>query len=993
MSAINVEQELKLIVSSQTEKTEAGLKRVRDNIIQLRAPANQLSESFARASAALDVRPMIQVEEEISRLKKHFLTLYESQKLSQKEVSRAAANLQSKIAALRGEQSLQSAVQKKVTEAQERNIAATTALKSRVTALIGAYIGWRTVTSIIGGITTATKNAELGQFNLAASVAAANREFQNTGTLEEWQKKVKEMSAALRVYSETDIANAASRTLDMTKRLGLSAAQMEVLIQRSADLGAGKTDLQGAIERVTAALRGEAESSEYLGLTLNETYVAAWNAAHNAQSRAWKDLTDLEKAQARYQVFLEQSAAMQGRAAASAKTLGGAWNEVKASVENAVANNQPLKQSLTDLAATIRENADSLGEMADAIASSIAVTVELISKNKDLILGLVGAGGLYYASKLTASGVLALQNAFTLLDGVNIASTAADVAGGITTATAGTAAARANIIGLAVAVAAFTGYELVQLVKEYREWSKAADEAAAAQKRLYENTTNVMQRFAGAKDFQLPGIAGADTSQLESYRNELAKTKAYWTALQNELATKADADNDLSELSADAAEAAMKLPEVTQRLQEVQAQLDRVNSALGVTGQAAQTSAQSAAAAAGLWELAAANAAEKQEILTAALAAQAETEENLTGKVTQLGEAYYQAALAAKEAESAGGEAHQKALDKQLKAEAAYVSAVQKLHEYQWKQTAEGYSDQEEQLRQSLDTQLIDLENKLQLDIITQAEFNHKKAQMEEDLARDISQMRSEAADKAAEIYGKDSAEYRAAVREKIAAEHALQRAEAATRTQWREMMGLTKGNKEAADDLSKSLDAVGEAGERAGAQAAEGMKRLKRATADAAGSVDALNSKSEEGSLSSETGHITFAFGKAWANITKKVNELKNWAELKQFSQAGFESQQRALTGMAMGATLSRHLEAEILRRSQELQMAAATQAQALSDQTRQTATQSYLSNLPGPRGVAKTVQVQFKAPNGQSVTGHFADSDADRLLDVLKQSGAVTG
>lgn len=60
------------------------------------------------------------------------------------------------------------------------------------------------------------------------------------------------------------------------------AEQMEVVIARSADLAAGKDTLVGAVERVTAALRVEAEASELLGLTLNENYVKSWYEASAA---------------------------------------------------------------------------------------------------------------------------------------------------------------------------------------------------------------------------------------------------------------------------------------------------------------------------------------------------------------------------------------------------------------------------------------------------------------------------------------------------------------------------------------------------------------------------------------------------------------------------------------------------------------------------------------------------------------------------------------
>lgn len=983
----NAEHKLELIIAARTEKAEAGLKRVRERFIELRPSTDQLAASFTRASAALDVRPMHQVSEEVQALKRHFLTLYESGKLSQNEIAQAAANLRTKIAAVRGEQAAQAAV-------QEKSIGVTSRLTSRITALVGAYIGLRTVSTIIGGIADATRDAGVSQFNLAASATAASREFENTGTLEHWRQKVKEMSTAIQVYSEADVANATSRTIDMTKRLGLSAAQMEVLIKRSADLSAGKTDLQGGIERVTAALRGEAESSEFLGLTLNETYVAAWHAAHDAHGKAWKDLTDLEKAQVRYSVFLEQSAAMQGRAAASAGTLSGALALVKAEVTNAVAGNKDLATALTGVAHTIRANAGSLGDMAAAIASAIGVTVQLIAENKHLILGLIGAGGLFYAARVTTSGINALRASLDLFSKTRVAAAAAEAAGGMATMSGAALAAKANIVALAIAVATFTLVELYQLIQEYRAWSQASGEAEASQRRLLDTTVEMMRKFEAYKDFKLPGLEGADTRQLEAYRAELAKTHAYWTAFQAQLASRAEADSgDLDEVTADAVEAGFALADVTKRLREVKSQLDIVNAALGTTGQATQASVQ----VMGLWESAAIRTVEKQQLLTAALAAQAVTEENLKAQVAELGEAYYQAALAAKEMETAGGEGHQKALEDKLKAEAAYVKAVQRLREHQWQQAEESYSDEETRLRQSLDSRMIDLERYLQLEVITQAEYTHKKAQAEEDLAAEIARLRAEAAADAAEIYGEDSREYRQAVEEKIDAEHALQRAVAVTKAKWREMMGISQSGRESAGRLAAALETVGAAGEEGGRLAAEGLLRIRDAAEKSTDSVDRLASAvaasgGGPGTSARGPGGVSLWLANMWDEIGRKLNDIGSLEELAQFGQRNYKWMTATTTADSLGlnTALQRRMQAEMRRRWNEIEMESATQIAAATRAAQEQAIQR--AGIPGPRGVAKTVQVQFRAPNGQSITGHFDDDSTGRLLEVLRQSGAVT-
>jgi len=200
-----------------------------------------------------------------------------------------------------------------------------------------AATGAAATAAAVGGLYLFTRSISLAidkasefstaNFGMRSSLEAANRQF-DVGSIAGWEATIKDLQQTLRIFSETDLRNASARTIDMTKRLGLSAEQMKKVIQVSADLSSGKTNLVDGVERVTAALRGEAEASEYLGLTLNEDYVKGWHAANNATGKAWKDLTDIEKAQIRYNILLEQSTPSFGRAAASADIYSGALQEM-----------------------------------------------------------------------------------------------------------------------------------------------------------------------------------------------------------------------------------------------------------------------------------------------------------------------------------------------------------------------------------------------------------------------------------------------------------------------------------------------------------------------------------------------------------------------------------------------------------------------------------------------------------------------------------------
>jgi len=205
--------------------------------------------------------------------------------------------------------------------------------------------GFYALQSVLRSSVTEALALDSAMYNMGASLTAANRQF-DVGSVTAWESALAGMRKELKVFSETDLRNASARTIDMTKRLGLSKDQMLEVMRVSANLGAGKFALVDSVERVTAALRGEAEASEALGLTLNENYVKAWNKANNATGKAWKDLTDLEKAQVRYNVLLEQASASAGRAAGSYNTMSGvsvalasSYNELKTAIGAVVTQN------------------------------------------------------------------------------------------------------------------------------------------------------------------------------------------------------------------------------------------------------------------------------------------------------------------------------------------------------------------------------------------------------------------------------------------------------------------------------------------------------------------------------------------------------------------------------------------------------------------------------------------------------------------------------
>lgn len=353
--------------------------------------------------------------------------------------------------------------------------------------LVASYLSLEAAKRAFEGMVSVLKDGEQAQFNLQASVKSASREFSNTGSLESWQDRIKQLSAELKIYSDSTLANAASRTVDMTKRLGLSADQMQTVIRATADLSAGKVDLEGGIERVTAALRGEAEASEFLGLTLNETYVKAWHEAHNTMGLAWKDLTDIQKAQVRYNVFLEQSASFQGRAAESAKTFQGAMQLLDKEVSNAVLNNKDLAQTMGELAGFIRDNATSIGELASDLIRATAAIARFALEWKDVIIGLGAIYGVVKGVQLLSTTIAGLRAAIAVLRAANASQAILDIASAATQArVAGVAFSTWMSGGLALAAtyAATNIYTLIQAYIELKHWEDATREASQERQKI-----------------------------------------------------------------------------------------------------------------------------------------------------------------------------------------------------------------------------------------------------------------------------------------------------------------------------------------------------------------------------------------------------------------------------------------------------------------------------------------------------------------------------
>lgn len=462
--------------------------------------ATKSAKETQRAFRALGVESTEDTRKRLMALVDAFNQIRKSGTASAKDVTNAQEALRTQIARIKGiGDTALDEFANDAARAERSSLGLGRSLKTAAAGLL-AYVG---VTEAARGIASAFNEAEQGAFRLKNSTEAAAREFgAATGSLAEWDGRIESINDHLRIYSEGAIKSATARTIDMTKRLGLSADQMEQVIKRAGDLGSGQFELADSVERVSAALRGEAEASEALGLTLNENYVAAWYKARGATQGAWKDLTDVQKAQVRYMVFLEQSESKLGQAAESIKTVAGAWTYLKGKVADSIGDNEKLAKVLRDLADALAENADEIAAFVGDMVGLIADIAEFTVKNKELVAVLAGAGGLVVAIGALTPGITALKAAFGGLSTLNLAGSFTGLASG-----AGTAqVAISGLIGILtgpvglIAAMGFAATSVVALADAYTQAKEAEAEAdrivAASQREQLANYDKMERNIA-----------------------------------------------------------------------------------------------------------------------------------------------------------------------------------------------------------------------------------------------------------------------------------------------------------------------------------------------------------------------------------------------------------------------------------------------------------------------------------------------------------------
>lgn len=186
-------------------------------------------------------------------------------------------------------------------------------------------------------------------------------------------------------YSNDAVITAANSFGTLARNYELTNDQIQQLIVSSADLAATKgISLVDAAERVQAAIRGEAESAEYLGLTMNAAAIDIEGVTAT--------MSNAEAAQFRFAAFMDQSSFAMGAAAEQASKTKQALNELQDIGQWAVGASGPIG----DVAAALADT----GTNGVLAVSGIVATVKAL---RDMNAEAAGVGKLGKALSLLAN--------------------------------------------------------------------------------------------------------------------------------------------------------------------------------------------------------------------------------------------------------------------------------------------------------------------------------------------------------------------------------------------------------------------------------------------------------------------------------------------------------------------------------------------------------------------------------------------------------------
>lgn len=239
----------------------------------------------------------------------------------------------------------------------------------------GALAGLGAAATVLGAGLTVAGDAAMRQ---QQQIIGIQRAFGEAG---DEMLSFAEAMDAVTMFSDDDIRGGERYFATLRTNYDLSIAQIQQLMQATADLASvSGVSFEDASSRVTAAIRGEGEAAEYLGLTMNQQSIDRQNLTLS--------MTNQEAAQFRLNALLEQSAVYQGSAAEMASSSAGIYADLQdklMDVGQALAGVNPLLAKLGGMGLA----AGGIGQLFGAFKTIVPV----LSTMKTGLIGLVTAAG------------------------------------------------------------------------------------------------------------------------------------------------------------------------------------------------------------------------------------------------------------------------------------------------------------------------------------------------------------------------------------------------------------------------------------------------------------------------------------------------------------------------------------------------------------------------------------------------------------------------
>lgn len=238
--------------------------------------------------------------------------------------------------------------------------------------------------------------AEAATFAFNRTITNFNHEFgESVGTLDSWNKTIKEMRAATSV-STRELRLMATETVEVGARLGFTEEQMKNVLKISIDYAkANKRTVLDSLNAVIGGLTGQGQSAKTMGIFLDQATVAQNNFGKGGK-RTLAGISETNRAQLRYNTLLSQYTPIAGIAAAASET----YSERQKS----------LKAAFTDLNAEIGKGAEIIENQVNRPLELLVGVLQDLSKPMLKTIGFFQAlGGRF----LQFSGI-ALKLIFTI---------------------------------------------------------------------------------------------------------------------------------------------------------------------------------------------------------------------------------------------------------------------------------------------------------------------------------------------------------------------------------------------------------------------------------------------------------------------------------------------------------------------------------------------------------------------------------------------------